>query len=354
MAFNRVASPLFLVFLAAIGSGAGAEDESPSVLRSMLHAFVRRASDCDPLTTTLSDDIKKALVTKHNDYRSKVASGGLDTFAKASNMKKLKWEDALEKTAQATADKCEDTREKTASALDTDNLDATSPAVDKFVDSIVDKWYAGHASFKPADLDSYPAATDDAGENFAQLVWADTESVGCGFKHYKPKKDPTKPVAILACNYYPGLKAAAQVYKKGDPCVDCGTGYKCDSTKLCPPGGGGDTAGGDSTGESKGGGGPSALAVIGIIGALVAVTGVIVGLVVMRKHRAAHAAAAAHATGAAPDATHPSAAHASAGEQGAAAGSHEAAAGDAAEAEKTAEAHEAPATAASHEALAHK
>lgn len=322
--------------------------------------FVRQASDCDPLPTKLTEDVKQALVAKHNEYRSMVASGDLATFAKASNMKTLKWEDALEKTAQATADKCDGkTREKTASALDTgsftgvhqnigeDQLDGTSPDVGKFVDSIVGKWYDGSASFKPADLESYTATTDDAGENFAQLVWADTESVGCGFKHYKSKANPTNPpMAILACNYYPGLKAAAPVYKKGDPCADCGTGYKCDSTKLCAKGGN------DPTGKSKAESGSSAVAIIGINCAVLAVGGVIAGLVVMRRTRASRAVTA-------EPAAEPAAAHASAGEEGPAAGSHEAAAGDAAEpkgaeAEKTAEAHGSPVAGASHEALAPK
>lgn len=361
---------MFLVFLAAIGSGAGAEDEAPSVLRSMLLAFVREASGCDSLPTVLTDSDKDALVAKHNDYRSKAAGGevkvaGGDTLPKASNMKKLKWDDALAKTAQATADKCDGkTRETAATALDTGSLtgvhqnigqgelDATSKDVGTFVNDIVKSWYTGaSATFKPADLDSFPKAAKDADENFAQLVWADTELVGCGFKHYKANP---KAKAVLACNYYPGLKSESQVYKKGDPCADCGTGYKCDSTKLCAKDGGDSTS---TSGESKAGGGSSAVAIIGILAVLVAVGGVIVGLVLMHRTKA-RAAAAAHAAVAAPAAA---SASASAGEQGAAAGSHEAAAGDAAdhkgspgaEAEKTAEAHESPAKA-SHDALAHK
>ncbi|XP_049267558.1 uncharacterized protein LOC119377530 [Rhipicephalus sanguineus] len=288
MAFNRMASPMFLVFLAAIGSGAGAKDEAPSVLRSMLLAFVREASGCDSLKTVLGDSDKVALVAYHNDYRSQVAGGGVkvaggDTLPKASNMKKLKWDDALAKTAQATADKCDGkTRETAATALDTDELpEKTSDSdVGKFVKNIVTNWYTeGSKTFKAADLDSYPATTTDGHlEDFAQ------------------EKD-----------------------------------------------------GGDSTstsGESKAGGGSSAVAIIGILAALVAVGGVVVGLVMMHRTKA-RAAAAAHAAAAAPAAA---SAPASASEQGAAAGSHEAAAGDAtdhkgspgAEAEKTAEAHESP------------
>ncbi|KAL3248201.1 hypothetical protein MRX96_056613 [Rhipicephalus microplus] len=267
----------------------------------MLHMFVRQASDCDPLPTKLTEDVKQALVAKHNEYRSMVASGDLATFAKASNMKTLvstvtfrSGKTPWKRPAQATADKCDGkTREKTASALDTgsftgvhqnigeDQLDGTSPDVGKFVDSIVSKWYDGSASFKPADLESYTATTDNAGENFAQA--------------------------------------------KG---------------------------GNDPTGKSKAEPGSSAVAIIGINCAVLAVGGVIAGLVVMRRTRASRAVTA-------EPAAEPAAAHASAGEEGPAAGSHEAAAGDAAEpkgaeAEKTAEAHGSPVAGASHEALAPK
>lgn len=148
-------------------------------------------------------------------------------------------------------------------------------------------------------------------------------------------------------------KADAAVYKKGDPCADCGAGYNCDAAKLCAKAGGG---GGSAAGESKAEeGGFSFLSAVGVIGTLLAVGAVIAAVVHMHKAQAAPAAAAAPADAAQPaDGAHPP-------EEGAAGASHEAAAGDVppgehkepgAEPEKSAEVHDA--AGASQDALAKK
>ncbi|KAH6937204.1 hypothetical protein HPB50_025989 [Hyalomma asiaticum] len=299
MAFNRVASPLFLVFLAAMGSGVAAEEEAPSVLRSMLQAFARQgAAACTPIATTkLTKADKEALVTKHNEYRTKVAGGELASFPKASNMRKLMWHDELAAKAQATADKCDPSKRESGASLDVGGLtgvhqnlghaDLAEKNVDvaKFVGDIIKKWYDGSAKFKPDGLVKYPAATTGEGEDFAQA-------------------------------------------KAGG-------------------------AGGSAAGESKAEeGGFTFLSAVGVIGTLLAVGAVIAAVVHMHK---AQAAAGAPAAAAAPaDGAHPA-------EEAAAGGSHEAAAGDVppgehkepgAEPEKSAEVHDAPG--ASQDALAKK
>lgn len=359
MAFTRVASPLFLVFLATLGSGVGAEDDGPSVLRSMLAAFMKQGTCGTVLPTAIMASDKDGLVKKHNELRSKVAKGDAGpTIPKATNMKKLMWDDSLAKKAQDSADKCDLVTKESGAALDAGALTGVHQNKDNgtlaenaakvlpFSEGILDRWFNGKSKLTAALVDSYAAQTDPDAERFAQLAFAETELVGCGFKHFKATAAAPAPTAILVCNYHPGLKTGVPVYKKGEPCSSCGDGYKCNEMKLCAK----DSGDSSSTGESKAEeGGFSFLAIVGILGALVAVGGVIAGVVHMKKMHGG-AAPAGDAPVAPPGGP----------EEG---GSHEAAAGDAAgadgqkgeagaEGEKAGEAQDAPA--ASQDALTKK
>ncbi|XP_075545640.1 GLIPR1-like protein 1 [Dermacentor variabilis] len=358
MAFARLASSLFLVFLATLGSGVGAEDDGPSVLRSMLAAFMKQGAHAcgSVLPAVIAQTDRDGLVKKHNELRSKVAKGA-GTLPKATNMRKLNWDEALAKKAQETADKCDPTKQETGATLNTGSLtgvhqnvgagDLSEDNADimKFADGILDQWFAEHSKIPATAVDKYVAQTDRQLESFAQLVWAETELVGCGFKHYKVT---TVSKAILVCNYHPGLKPGVAIYKKGDPCSDCGDGLACDDMKLCAKASGDSSATGKSKAEK---GGFSFLAIVGILGALAAVGGIVAGVVVMHKsHAAAPAAPAAPAPPGAPHegvgGSHEAAAGHAVGDA-AGADEHKAEAG--AEGEKAAEAPDAPA--ASHDAL---
>ncbi|XP_065292581.2 CRISP/Allergen/PR-1-like [Dermacentor albipictus] len=361
MAFARMASSLFLVFLATLGSGVGAEDDGPSVLRSMLAAFMKQgAQACGTvLPASIAQTDRDGLVKKHNELRSKVAKGA-GTLPKATNMRKLKWDEALAKKAQETADKCDPTKQETGDTLNTgsltgvhQNVGSGDLAEDKanimqFAEGILDKWFEEHSKIKATVVDKYVAQTDRQMESFAQLVWAETELVGCGFKHYKVT---TASKAILVCNYHPGLKVGAAIYKKGDPCSDCGDGLACDDMKLCGKPSGDSSATGKSKAEE---GGFSILAFLGILGVLAAVGAIVAGVIIMRKHHAEAAAALAapaqpggHEEG--TGGPHEAAAEHAVGDA-AAADAHKAEPG--AEGEKAAESPDA--AAASHEALTKK
>ncbi|XP_037567822.1 scoloptoxin SSD43-like [Dermacentor silvarum] len=218
MAFAKVALG---VFLATFASGVGAEDDGPSVLRSMLAAFAKQAGqDCDPTPKgkNLADEDKAELVRKHNEYRARVAGGGLVNFPKPTNMMKLDWNNELAANAQATADKCDTTVQGKGTMLDTGSFTGVKQIQDFAVvpatppkptplkgANFIQKWFDGNVKFKPADLDKYPDQTDAEAERFAQLIWAETRSIGCGYQQFKLKSAPNDPAKeILVCNYHPG------------------------------------------------------------------------------------------------------------------------------------------------------
>nr|XP_050039743.1 cysteine-rich venom protein helothermine-like [Dermacentor andersoni] len=351
MTFAKVALG---VFLATFASGVGAEDQS--VLRSMLAAFAKQAAqDCEPTPDgrNLGDEDKVELVKKHNEYRARVAGGGLVNFPKATNMMKLDWNNELAAHAQATADKCDPTARGKGTALDPGSftgvhqiqdsaaVPATQPKAAPFKGAhVLQTWFDGSVKLKPADLNKYADQTDAEAERFAQLIWAETRSIGCGYKQFKLKSRPSDPTKeILVCDYHPGLKTGAPVYKQGEPCSDCGSDFECDVTKLCV-----EKAKTSTSGQSRIDGSPSLVSIIGIGAGVIICVAVVICLVVMHTRRRRTATGAATAA------------------ELVAGGSNESAGGDAAGAEdhKTTEAAKMAdnvdqgGAAASHEALAKK
>ena len=100
----------------------------------------------------------------------------------------------------------------------------------------------------------------DAG-HYTQVVWAETEEIGCGFTYYSVRlshqydiasgfeihywiilhikifKEPVGPFlaykSLTICNYAKGGNAAGKaMYKIGTACDECDTGYSCEDS-LC-------------------------------------------------------------------------------------------------------------------------
>ena len=74
--------------------------------------------------------------------------------------------------------------------------------------------------------------------HFTQMVWADTNRIGCGFTIYELEDGPGYTKAMYACNYAPqGNTRTYQVYRLGDPVSQCPENYKASSDypSLCAP-----------------------------------------------------------------------------------------------------------------------
>ena len=58
-----------------------------------------------------------------------------------------------------------------------------------------------------------------------QVVWSETDKVGCGATSYK---DGQWYATLYTCNYGPnGNFIRGQMYKQGAPCSDCNNGESC-------------------------------------------------------------------------------------------------------------------------------
>jgi hypothetical protein len=70
--------------------------------------------------------------------------------------------------------------------------------------------------------------------HYSQMIWADTNRVGCGFTSYRD--NGTLETNLYVCNYGPaGNFIGLPSYKVGRPCSQCPTNSACGSrfTHLC-------------------------------------------------------------------------------------------------------------------------
>ncbi|KAK8766135.1 hypothetical protein V5799_007084 [Amblyomma americanum] len=102
-------------------------------------------------------------------------------------------------------------------------------------------WFAEHRSCPVKTIDSFRARGDGARiGHFTQLVWADTQYVGCGYSYYTLDgvEGDRKYQSFYVCNYAPtGNVFSMPVYQAGPACSSCPKGLVCDRfSGLCAVG----------------------------------------------------------------------------------------------------------------------
>ena len=73
---------------------------------------------------------------------------------------------------------------------------------------------------------------DHGAGHYSQVVWAETNLVGCGYVHYK---EAEWYMTLTVCNFAPGGNvngARGGMYKPGEACSVCGEGVGCEDG-LC-------------------------------------------------------------------------------------------------------------------------
>jgi len=186
---------------------------------------------------------KKLIVDKHNELRRKVARGEeKDAMAqpKASNMREMVWNDELAAIAQRWADQCtfghDENRKKLDGTYVGQNVYMSYSFTDLDLDTImgqmdeaVTAWYSEvyENNFDPADIK--PFKFDYLTGHYTQVVWAESEELGCGQVMYKDGMYEN----IVVCNYAKGGNMMrGTMYEVGEPCSKCPSGYSC-KDDLC-------------------------------------------------------------------------------------------------------------------------
>merc|ERR1719369_1129517 len=179
---------------------------------------------------------KKKIVDKHNELRRRVAKGEEPNQPKASNMREMVWNNELAAIAQRWADQCTFGHDKNRKKLDGtsvgQNAYMSGTTRKKDLATIMGKmdkptlaWYneVSEYSFDPANIKPFTFGYDTG--HYTQVVWAESEELGCGQVMYTD--DPWYR-NLVVCNYGPGgnMQGAA-MYEVGEPCSACPDGYTC-------------------------------------------------------------------------------------------------------------------------------
>ena len=195
---------------------------------------------CNTIVRELNDNQRQAILDRHNELRRKIALGQESSQHPASNMKKLKWDPELEAIAQRWADQCTFDHDANKKKLDgtsvgqnvawsfSSNKQSGSGLTSTVIDG-VQRWYNEVHDPGFGSHPESPFSFDYGTGHYTQVVWADTEFVGCGMVNYRKQGYEV----ILVCNYAVAGNFAREVmYKVGEACSACPSGYSCEDG-LC-------------------------------------------------------------------------------------------------------------------------
>ncbi|XP_054922077.1 scoloptoxin SSD552-like [Dermacentor andersoni] len=192
------------------------------------------------------DDILSA----HNHYRSQLALGQLADFPPAANMVELRWDKEMSDVALALArqgtdetgvarhDLVEDRFTygfpRTGQNVLTDRSRNWMPST-KWHEVIMD-WFDQNLHYDVAKVGTYEE-TLPSSDAFAQVAWAATWAVGCGYAQGEMTTLSSEPkrLVVYVCNYGPaGNELNRSVYLEGPACSRCPRNTRCNqSTGLC-------------------------------------------------------------------------------------------------------------------------
>lgn len=199
------------------------------------------SSSCSSKTMyrELSESAKAAILDKHNELRRKVAKGEEWGQPAAANMKKMYWNTELETVAQRWADQCDfghdDERCKDDGTSVGQNVFWSANSERKserdVMSSLIDAaqgWYDEVTD--PGYSFSDPWQSNYGTGHYTQLVWAESDELGCGMVYYE---GGSMYETIVVCNYaVHGNFKGRSMYKEGSACSMCPDGYGCEDG-LC-------------------------------------------------------------------------------------------------------------------------
>jgi len=191
----------------------------------------------------LSEEAKQLILDRHNELRSYVALGleANGDQPSASNMKKLVWNDEIAAIAQRWADQCNFGHDSERSKIDGTRVgqnvfigstsdERSYESVMEEIDGGVDSWYneVKDPGFNSGNIDPFVFSSGTG--HYTQVVWADTEELGCGMVYYD---DNGWFARLVVCNYaIGGNMIGGSMYELGDACSKCREGTSCEDG-LC-------------------------------------------------------------------------------------------------------------------------
>ncbi|XP_055376519.1 cysteine-rich venom protein kaouthin-2 [Condylostylus longicornis] len=166
---------------------------------------------------------KSIILQEHNKLRASVAMGRVPGQPGAENMREMVWDEELAARAQKWADNCQfkhdprRTIDRFTMGQNVAILWSTAPLGEGEGDfpSRIQSW------FNEVQKYDFGSAWSPKTGHYSQLVWGETNLVGCGFTYYKDSRKYNK---LFVCNYGPGGNViGANPYEVGRPaCTNYG------------------------------------------------------------------------------------------------------------------------------------
>lgn len=190
------------------------------------------------------------ILSAHNHYRSQLALGQLADFPPAANMVELRWDKEMSDVALALArqgtdetgvarhDLVEDRFTygflRTGQNVLTDRSRVWLPSTKWH--EVIKGWFDQNLHYDVAKVGAYEE-TSPSSDAFAQIAWAATLAVGCGYAQGEMTTLSTEPkrLVVYVCNYGPaGNELNKSIYLEGPACSRCPRNTRCNqSTGLC-------------------------------------------------------------------------------------------------------------------------
>jgi len=188
----------------------------------------------------MTESGKAAILAKHNALRRRVAKGEESGQPAAADMRELVWDDELEQIAQRWADQCTFEHDNVRTMLDGTRVgqnlyqsfssaETDQDGLDAAIDSTVQAWYDEVGDFSSANINPFVSASGPATGHYTQVVWAETDKLGCANVYFNEASQPSFPYTnLVVCNYaIGGNLIGGSMYSEGTACSSCPSSTSC-------------------------------------------------------------------------------------------------------------------------------
>jgi len=162
----------------------------------------------------------------------------------ASDMRKMVWSNELEEIAQRWADQCTFGHDEVNFKLDGTSVGQNvamgmssaqeqEGIVQATMTAHVQSWYDEVTNPGCDSNNINPFKYTSGVGHYTQMVWSESEEIGCASVYYKDTSSQFAYSNLLVCNYgKAGNMLDGEMYKTGPACSACPSGYSCEDG-LC-------------------------------------------------------------------------------------------------------------------------
>ncbi|CAG9765268.1 unnamed protein product [Ceutorhynchus assimilis] len=176
------------------------------------------ARECKIYVRKVTEAEAEIIVDKHNELRMQIANGEIEGQPRGVNLKRLKYDEDLAAEAQEIANSCIFAHQQVtddrwyAVGQNLYIKKSTAPSNESDWDTAIQSWFDEHEDYTFGKCcRKGPRMTG----HYTQLVWANTEYVGCGYTYFATD-DFFKYRKLYVCNYGPAGNFKRQFpYKVG-------------------------------------------------------------------------------------------------------------------------------------------